>query len=210
MKLRIRRPLPVVLCAVLSALMAVAPAPTGARSPGTTTLEIPLPGLIGAYPYDRDNYQRSVTFVYQGADARVQSASVRLAGEVVGIGLLDCCLDSPCETMPVWPLQTYVSLRRAESSGYWHTAEMYEEKGAFDATSGLARARSGFETIAHGDALTVNLLVGPTAFIAICAPASDPPSGAITEAVLVLELEPAGAPNPVEETSWGRMKAIYE
>jgi len=206
---RIRRPLTVALCIVFSALPAVAPAPTGAQSPQTTTLEIPLPGLVGEYPYDRENYERSVTFVYEGDDARVQSAAVHLVGEVVDIGRLNCCLSSPCEVMSVWPLQTYASLHSAASSGYWHTAEMYEEKGEFDATSGLARARSGFETIAHGDALTINLLVGPTAYIAICAAASPPPSGTIAQAVLVLTLEPA-APNAADQTSWGRMKAIYE
>ncbi|MDH3197970.1 MAG: hypothetical protein OEO21_06995 [Candidatus Krumholzibacteria bacterium] len=211
MKLLIERPWPVALCAVFCLLLALAPAPTDAQSPPeTTTLEIPLPGLLGAYPYDRDNYERSVTFVYDGVDARVHSGSIHLVGEVVDVGLLNCCLSSPCEYMPVWPLQTYASLRRAETSGYWHSGEMYAEKGAFDTTSGLARVRSGFETIAHGDELTVHLLVGPTAFIAICAPASDPPSGAIAEAVLVLEIEPSGSPSPVEAASWGRMKAIYE
>ena len=53
----------------------------------------------------------------------------------------------------------------------------------------------------------ISLFGAPAGLVGLCWPVSSPPTAVVEEAVLIVDAEYAV---PVEATSWGRIKALYD
>jgi hypothetical protein len=148
----------------------------------------------------------TTAFVYDGPDGNVNSIMARVIGDVHYIGRVECFTEPP-DTSD-WPLDFGTALRKPGETGYWTGwPDFLDQVGPFDRTYGHNTYSGGFTTVSNGDTIQVDAHFLPAALVGICHPITPPPTGTVSRALILLDVS---APVPVEESTWGRIKALYE
>jgi len=173
---------------------------------------IPLPELVGTYPFGADSTQfvRTATFQLPGPPAAVHGASLHVRG-TAQVGTYLCDLQVPTYTPWVTLVQAYIA-ENVQVSAYWQVHEYQTATpGSFEWTvpftwAAFPNAPSTWQSMLDG-ADTIGLWGGP-GFSAIpeCYPQTPQPSMTIEEASIVID---ADIPVPAHALSWGSLKAIY-
>jgi hypothetical protein len=163
--------------------------------------EFNLPALAGA---SADSTVTD-TVEYHGPTAAVNSVSLRVGGSVDFLGVLHC-VNSGNPTAMQWDMELRSFVRKTGDAGYWASDAMsVGQLGAFEATYGHL-SYGGFLSVSDGDVIQVEYYFGPIGYLGVCGPVTDPPSGTSSTVTLILNVSPA---SPVEETTWGRIKNVY-
>jgi hypothetical protein len=171
-------------------------------SASATVVEIPLSGLLGPYPVSESVDSRTVTFQLPGPPSVIHGISFRISG-VQTLGWITCEWGGPYE----WPMQFFPEMYEAPSD-YW-MAGVYPPlaSGPFTSTAPFTAAFPGSTWAFLLDGTGEIILHGsPAGLVGLCFMNPVPPVGEITEAVLIVDAE---FPNPVETSTWGKIKALY-
>jgi len=164
-------------------------------------LEIPLPDLLGPYPISMSSGERTASFSFPAPSA-IHSVSLRVSGTAI-VGELFC--DGASSPYPIEIFGYMVP----DESGWWSAEEpMPLVDGAFTWTAQFHSSPAigptwGFLMDGAGEII---LYGGPPPIVGLCSILSNP-SANVTEAVLIID---AGFTVPVEITTWGQIKAVYE
>jgi hypothetical protein len=165
-------------------------------------VEIPLPDLAGRY-YLYDVFQRTCAFELSQPPTVVHSASLRLVGTAT-VRMAWCGFGS----MEPYPeaFRLFATMPDSETGGAWGSSLWTTDSGAFD-VSLLFEPRSGatwaFLEDATGE-VSVNSMGCPV--LDSCWPVTLCSEAFIEQAFLVLDAE---FPVPVDESTWGRIKALF-
>jgi len=166
-------------------------------------VEIPLPGLLGTYPITDQNGTRTVTFQLPAVPLAIHGASFRISG-TTGVGAVSCEWGGPY----AWSMDIGASMKDTFAHFWLASALMPQEAGPFAWTEEFHATPStttwGF--LMDGEA-EIRLNGAPVGLVDLCWPVSAEPTATVTEAVLIVDAE---FPVPVDATSWGRIKALYE
>jgi hypothetical protein len=166
-------------------------------------IEIPLPGLLGSYPLEYPNATRTAAFQLPAPPLEIHGASFRISG-TAGVGSIVCEWGGPYP----WPMMLSASMR-AEFARFWFAEQsMPEVPGPFQWTAQFHAnpPTTTWEFLMDGVA-EVSLFGAPAGLVDLCWPVGPYPTGTVEEAVLIVDAE---FPVPVAETSWGRIKALFE
>jgi len=82
-------------------------------------IEIPLPGLLGAYPLLDESHRRTVTVVLPQIPIAIHGASFRVSGTTV-VGAITCEWGGPYP----WPIDFHASMD-AGNAHYWFADDPY-------------------------------------------------------------------------------------
>jgi len=164
-------------------------------------IEFELPELAGMTA----DTSLTTTFVYRGPNGSVNLVSARVTGTVDYLGLIEC-FTVPPDTSE-WPLDIGTSIRKQGETGYWSGWPGFlEQIGPFDDTYIHHIRNNGFTTLSDGDIVQVDLYFFPAALVGLCHPITAPSTATLSRASILLDVS---APVPVEESTWGRIKALY-
>lgn len=169
-------------------------------------VEIPLPGLVGSYPPNPAEVIVTVQHDFEGRT--ILGGKIHLVGTVT-VGRVDC-LDGTSSTYPmdvgVWLGDDYQTAYRAFGFVGDDAGLSPGETVDFDELRTLVAGSqsTGWGFLEDGEA-PLDFLFAPPAIVGICG-VGIYPSGTITEATLLVELEPS-VPNA--DSSWSAVKARY-
>lgn len=185
------------------AIVALGAMLTGA-SAGATTIEIPLPGLLGVYPLDESNVTRTTTFVLPEIPAAINGVSFRIAG-TTEVGELLC----EGGVTSAWPMDFQAYMEDPAISRLWSAwSPMPEVSGPFGWTTAFTTSPPNTTTdwafLLDGEH-EITLWGAPAPLGGFCSVISSP-TAIVTEAVLIIDTE---SPVPVESSTWGRVKALF-
>jgi hypothetical protein len=172
-------------------------------------VEVPLPEFNGDYPGEGIIVPRVVSFQLERVPTVVHGASIRLAGET-DVGQLFCS-GAGLDGYHSWPFNFYAILRDSVSGGSWKadTYAALDQGGPFEITIDF-KARSGptptWSFLLDGES-DIELTGGPVGYVAVCSALTPPPSAVINEATLLID---GDFPIPVEQSTWGRVKAVFK
>ena len=190
---------------MLKTFLVVAAMVGAALSANAEIVEIPLPGLLGTYPLDEHNGTRTVAFKLPGLPLVIHGASFRVSG-TTGVGSISCEWGGPT----VWPMDICASMEDVVPAHFWLASQaMPQEPGPFAWTAHFwptPPKTTTWEFLMDGEA-EISLFGGPVALVDLCWPLSPPPTATVAEAALIVDAEFSV---PIEATSWGRIKALYE
>jgi len=171
---------------------------------GTANAEVyeyVLPELNGPSTGDK-----TTTLTYTGPAGAVNSLTIRIEGTVDVLGYVVCEGSVEPDTS-VWPLAPGSHLLKPGDTGYWiGSGSFLETLGPFDDSWIHHTFNGGFTELATGDDIEVNLYFGPAALVGICSPMTLPTAGTMTRVTLLIDVSP---PVPVEPSTWGRIKSLY-
>ncbi len=163
--------------------------------------EYDLPALTGPSIGDR-----VTTFTYTGPAGTVNSLTVRVEGTVDVLGYTECLGNVPPDTL-VWPLSPGSHLLKPGDTGYWiGSGSALEVLGPFDESWFHHTFNGGFTELTTGDDIEVNLYFGPAALVGVCGPITPPTAGTATRVTLLIDVS---SPVPLEPSTWGRIKSLY-
>jgi hypothetical protein len=167
-------------------------------------VEIPLPELLGVYPLDEHNATRTTTFELPDVPVLIYGASFRVSGTAT-VGSVSCEWGGPY----AWTMDIYASMQDTSFAHVWlASAAMPQDPGPFAWTAEFWRTppTTTWGFLMDGEA-DLSLTGGPLPLVDLCWPVSEFPRATVVEAVLIVDAE---FPVPVEATSWGRIKALYD
>ncbi len=170
-----------------------------------TVVETPLPELQGRY-FLEETFARTATFRLQAPPILVHAAWLRLTGTVT-VRLVYCDY-LPYEPYP-YPMGFAAEMPRPTPPGWWdgvtHTSS---ESGSFELTIQFrpTNAESNWDFLDDGVG-ELDLWSQGCPVIDLCWPVTQCTEAFVTDAVLVLDAE---FRVPVEDTTWGRVKALFE
>lgn len=176
---------------------------TGA-SAGATTIEVPLPGLLGVYPLDESNATRTTTFLLPEIPAAINGVSFRIAGTTeVGEILCDWGGNS------AWPMDFYAYMEDPAISRFWSASSVIPPvSGPFGWTTAFTtwppNTATDWAFLLDGEH-EITLYGAPTIPVGVCSVITSP-TAIVTEAVLIIDVP---SPVPVESTTWGHVKALF-
>ncbi len=169
--------------------------------------EFSLPDLDGVYTC-QPSPSRSVNFGLDPAPALVRSVSIRLSGET-NVREWFCDLDPP---FPL-PVTLYVAIPDPVTGGEWYTyGTAPRVTGAFEMTLKFHPyapqyfGEPSWDFLSAGSGRAV-VYGGGAPIIDICWPIGDLSDARVSGAFLVIDGE---FPVPVEPTSWGRIKSLFD
>ena len=167
-------------------------------------IEIPLPGLLGAYPLDESHGTRTVTVVLPQIPTAIHGASFRVSGTTV-VGSITC------EWGPgLWPTDIE-AIMDAGNVHYWFASDhthMPQVSGPFAWTADFRPTPplgTTWEFLMDGEA-QVQLYGAPAILVGLCFLNPSPPSAVVEEAVLIIDAE---FPVSIDASTWGAIKALY-
>jgi hypothetical protein len=161
-------------------------------------IEIPLPALLGSY----QNTARSATIVLPAQPSVIYGASLRVSGSTV-LGQLDCFGEPP--GIQPQPMDLWGEMHDG-SGRYWFVSDhsAMQAGGAFTWTQPFEKTPASttwaFLMDGVGD-ITLNGF-DPYTWCNVRSSVS----GGITEAVFIIDAE---FPVAVEQSTWGKIKALY-
>jgi hypothetical protein len=165
-----------------------------------------LPDLIGHYSGAAPE-TRTALFDLGVAPRIVRGAKIGLVGGAT-VGVLVC--PDPITLEPrefPWPFELDATIKDAAPGDFWIAGGWTaNEAGPFAILDDFRPLGGGWTFLDDGKG-QVDLRVVPTGYIAECIPTVVPALLIVTEAYLVLDAE---FPVPVETTTWGQIKALYE
>jgi hypothetical protein len=165
--------------------------------------EYELPDLTGP----STNGEQMTTLVYDGAAGTVNSLTLLIEGTVDVLGLIVCESVVPPDTS-VWPLGPGSRLLKAGDTGYWYGGgEMLDALGPFADSWTHNTFNGGFPGLVAGDTIEVYLCFCPTVLVGLCSPITAPTAGTATSVTLAIDVAPIV---PVEDSTWGRIKGLYD
>jgi hypothetical protein len=88
-------------------------------------IEIPLPGLLGTYPVDAQNAERTISFQLSQPPTIIHGASFRVSG-TTETGTLMCD-----DVSSVWPTALEASMGASLLDFWWATGDMPFQAGPF-------------------------------------------------------------------------------
>ncbi len=187
------------ILAILLTVMGV-----GVTTAAAEVVEIPLPGVLGIYSFGPSNCCRTVSFQLPKVPLAIHGASFRVSG-TTEVGSYECYWDG----LHPWSTLLWASMiDKPGIDGWIANGPMPQQPGVFSWTatfhSNPSTATWGF--LMDGQA-QITVVGVPSEYSEICYPVSASPTLTVTEAVLTIDAE---FPVPVEPTSWGRIKALYE
>jgi hypothetical protein len=158
--------------------------------------QIPLPELVGSYPASR-----TVTVQLRDEPMLIRGASIRLIGDAT-LGAYFCGFDGP------FPLSLLLSASFPDTpSGSWIAEDFVpKQNGAFYMHIDFRAYRDPTWEFLMDGAGELKLM-GGTGFLPSGCWIVTPPSATVTEAVLLID---ADFPVPADQSTWGRIKALYE
>lgn len=167
------------------------------------TVEIPVPELCGAYSED-GVYERTAGFDLGRPPVVVHGAWVRLTGDA-SVGTVVC---EGGGSYP-WVLDFSAVMIDSTTGGRWLTmSSMPETPGPFSFTADFwptPRSTTTWNFLLDGRG-EVTLYGAPMPLVGLCGPVTPAPEGVVEEAVLIVD---ADFPIPVENNTWGHIKALY-
>jgi hypothetical protein len=179
-------------------------------------LEYDLPGLTGYYEYDTSNSSRTITLIYQGATARLERFQIYRSGQ--GDGCIVECEDGSGFEGYEW---VNLAIRKSEEAYFFSKMFcFFLYGGPYDFASDFGWYRWEYAGSSYpgypgwpqeiilnpGDTLEIRINIycecdiGCSYFV---------PGYMILDDV-VLSIDMNLSIVPVEETTWGRIKAFYE
>ena len=174
-----------------------------AVSAGAEVLEIPLTGLLGAYP-EGQTVERTASFDLGFAPTRVNGAWIQFTGTAT-----TAALECDGGTSDTWRMEFYAMLPDVPTGDHWIAfdpvpvqAGVFAFAWAFS-TSGSHPATWDFLADGTGEVVFYG---GPMPLVGLCGPITPPPEAVIDEAVLLLDVE---TPITVEARTWGGVKALF-
>jgi hypothetical protein len=178
--------------------------PTASRS---EIRYVPLPELTGEYPGATPT-TRTASFDLGVAPTLVRGAKISLVGGAT-VGVLTCPDEITLEPREFpWVFELDATMNDAATGGFWiSSGTTSSEGGPFETLRAFYRIFGAGWTFLNDGTGQVDLRVVPTGYIAECIPTVVPVVAIVTEAYLVLDAE---FPVPVETTTWGQIKALYE
>ena len=175
------------------------------------TYTIILDEIVGEYPYIDENEkisaERSQIFTYPGPAAKIKTIRIYLEG-TASAGSLSCC-DWMCDTT-AWYIDASAFLERVNKPGLWLGGYYGSVEGPFSGPGGLyplPGTGNSFGVLEAGERLEYDQYFGPSGYILMCSPITEPPGGEITSARIEITVDIIV---PVENTTWGRIKSLYE
>jgi hypothetical protein len=173
-----------------------------ATAAAAEVVEIPLPALLGDYPFSAGSVSRTVAFQLPRIPTVIHGVSFRIVG-TSNIGVADC---HGVGTADLWPME-FVAEMKYSPDDYWQARE--EPSYSFGIFTRTAEFEPALETTTWEFLLDgegeVTLVGAPLAALEQCDPLVFP-TGNIIEAVLIVDAEFTLA---VEPSTWGRIKALY-
>lgn len=164
-------------------------------------LEIPMPGLHGDVPADFPTGERQTTVSLPNI-AAVNSVSLRVSGTQTS-GELECDGQPPSP----WPLDIGSTMVPLEGLAWVASTPMPTEDGAFSWTeeySSIPAVGVSWDNFLDGEeTITLNAAAAP--IVGLCS-TNFPPSGSVTEVVLILDYEQTVT---TQSESWSAIKALY-
>jgi hypothetical protein len=184
------------LCVLLTVLLLVT-----AGTVYAGVYEYVLPDLNGPSTGDK-----TTTLTYTGPAGAVNSLTIRIEGTVDVLGYVECLGNVEPDTS-AWPLGPGSRMLKTGDTGYWTgSGQFLDLPGPFDDSWTHFTFNGGFSELATGDDIEVNLFFGPAALVGMCGPITSPTSGTMTRVTLSIDVSPAV---PVETSTWGRIKCLY-
>jgi hypothetical protein len=176
---------------------------SGAQVAAGTVVEVPLPDLAGRY-FIYEVYQRDCVFSLAVVPEVVHGAWLRLVGTAT-LRLTDCCL---------YPFEPYLEpfifegrMADTMTGGAWGCGLGRFESGAFDLTVPFAAwAGASWGFLLDDGVGEVQLAGDGCPKVDSCWPVTECSEAYVEQAFLVLDAE---FPIPVEESTWGRIKALF-
>ncbi len=168
-----------------------------------TVVEVPLPELAGRY-FLYETYQRSSSFELSRPPEIVHSGSLRLVGAFTV--RQTWCAIYPSERYPE-PFRFEASMPDPSTGGAWGSGLNSTESVAFDLTipfDAYSDASWGFLEDATGEII---LAGHGCPILDSCWPVTECSEAFVEQAYLVLDAE---FPVPVDESTWGRIKALFD
>jgi hypothetical protein len=163
-----------------------------ARPAHAVVVEIPLPGLLGAYP----PVLRTTSFELSAPPSAIHGVSLRISG-TLEFGMLDCeegQFPTGCNARgDMWDAPTHLwsAGYYMDMAGYFSWTQPFETSSG--ATWNFLADGSGEITFQAGYVLTWCFELRP-------------PTVTVTEAVLIVDAE---FPVAIESSTWGKIKALY-
>jgi hypothetical protein len=169
-----------------------------------TIVEIPLPELGGRY-FLYDTFRRSCTFQLPQRPAMVHGAWLHLTG-VATIRLTDCGYD-PFEPYPE-RVDFVPTMPDPTTGGGWGgQAFTPPESGPFELTIEFHTASGASWRFLEDTVGEIELVGIGWSILDLCYPLTEWSEAFVEQAVLVFDAE---FPIPVEENTWGSIKALFE
>ena len=170
----------------------------------TEIIEISLPALHGTYPLDDTNGERTASFQLPQPPIVINGAWFRISG-TAEVGAATCEWGGPYP----WAMDFFTYMTTEEFNRIWLATEnMPEEDGEF---GWIAEFRPSPRTTTWSFLMDgegkISLFGAPAGLVDLCHPATPPPTGTVAEAVLIIDAE---FPVPVRQSTWGRIKALFE
>jgi hypothetical protein len=149
---------------------------------------------------------RTVSFSYQGPPGTVLGGSMSVTGVIDFMGKLSCPDYPPPDTVN-WPMGVSAVVRTPDY-GAWdgRTPILTEEFEPFEESFELETSRTEPSVIREGDEVRVEFIMRPTGYVGSCAPATEPTTAYLVRVTVTLHVSYW---IPVENTTWGRVKALY-
>ncbi len=169
-------------------------------------IEFDLTGLTGN---GTDSLQVD-SLVYSGPTAVVHAVHFRLSGSVNDLGEIRCGGEE-AESGETWPwfMTWWGTIDKSNDyiTGKWvaHCPDYLDQATSFNQTSG-ASSQNGFSTVASGDVITAVLYFGKGDWVGECDLLRSP-SGTVFNVTVVMDVF---YPLPAQDTSWGRLKVLFD
>ncbi len=171
------------------------------------TRYFPLPELIGEY-YGATPVTRTASFAIGTVPALIREARISLVGGA-STGILQC--PDEITLMPrefSWFFELDATMDDLATGGLWIAGGIASSQtGPFEILEEFRPIWHAGWTFLNDGRGEVNLRVVPTGYIAECMPIEIPQVAIVTQAYLMLD---GDFLVPIERTSWGQIKALYE
>lgn len=176
-------------------------------------LQFPLSNALGDYPragtWPSGAYVFYDTVAYKGPKARVLSVRTSLTGEIE-LGLLSCCISYICPDTVTWAMSAETWAKRIGDPGelwnnHWAGWTQIPDEGSYIVLTNLI-SDNGFTILGAGDRIVVRQSLAPDGHVDLCSEITPAPTGLISGAYLLLDVEYL---TPVEDMTWGGIKALY-
>jgi hypothetical protein len=166
-------------------------------------VEIPLPELTGQY-INYELNRRTCSFELSKAPTVVHGASLRLVGTATV--RMSWCGFGSMEPYPetIW---LFATMPDTETGAAWGNAMGAAESGAFDVTLPFQTTSGATWAFLNDKTGQIEVDAIGCPIVDLCWPVTICSEAFVEQAVLVLDAE---FPVPVDESTWGRIKALYQ
>jgi hypothetical protein len=165
--------------------------------------EYEMPGLAGPSA----DTARVDTLVYNGPSGSLTKLFINVSGYIDEMGRV-LCPDWPPPDTVNWSMSTVVTVKKPGTSGYWQggPAVLTAEWEPFNYVTELIAWNVGYTELIDGDILEISMLFRESGIVHTCFELTPPTTGVLLRVALQTEISYW---IPVENTTWGRIKALY-